>query len=66
MTVQDGPRWSIDPAQRPVVAGDGRRYTNMYETRNETEFAPRLWRGTDPSDLTFRFPGGFPISSCRC
>jgi hypothetical protein len=36
MTVQDRPCWSIDLAQRPVVDGDEGRYTNMYETRNET------------------------------
>jgi hypothetical protein len=40
MTVQARPWWSIDPAQRPVVHGDGRRYTNMYETRNETNRRP--------------------------
>jgi hypothetical protein len=40
MTVQDGPCWSIDPAQHPVVVGDGRRYTNMYETKNETIRSP--------------------------
>jgi hypothetical protein len=36
MTVQDRPCWSIDPAHHPVVDGDGRRYTNMNETSNET------------------------------
>jgi hypothetical protein len=29
-----------NPVQRPVVAGDGHRYTNMYETRNETNRGP--------------------------
>ena len=28
------------PAQCPVVAGDARRYTNMNETRNETDQSP--------------------------
>jgi hypothetical protein len=40
MTVQDRPGWSIDPAQSAVVDGDGRRYTYMNETRNETNQAP--------------------------
>ena len=35
-TVQDRPHMSMEPAQRSVVDGDGRRYTNMNETRNET------------------------------
>jgi hypothetical protein len=55
MTVQDRPYWSIGPDQRPMVDGDGPRYTNMYETRNETN-RPSVTSGeeTDPSDLTFR------------
>jgi hypothetical protein len=28
------------PAQRPAVHADGRRYTSMYETRNETVVQP--------------------------
>jgi hypothetical protein len=40
MTVQDRPCWSIDPAQRPAIDGDGPRCTNMYETRNETKRLP--------------------------
>ena len=51
MTVQDPPCWSIGPDQRPMVDGDGPRYTNMYETNR-----PSVTSGeeTDPSDLTFR------------
>ena len=40
MTVQRGPCWFIYPAQSPAVDGDGPRYTNMYETRNETKRLP--------------------------
>lgn len=36
ITVQDRPCWSIDPAQIAVVDSDGRRYTNMNETNNDT------------------------------
>jgi hypothetical protein len=55
MTVQGLPCWSIWPAQRPPVDSDGRRYTNMYETKNETNRSPVTSdEGTDLSDLTFR------------
>jgi hypothetical protein len=57
MTVQDRPRWSRDPAQRPVVAGDERRYTNMYETRNETNRSPQSPLAGDRSERP-----GFPPS----
>jgi hypothetical protein len=40
MTVQDRPCWSTEPAQDVVVDGDGRRYTNVNETRNETNRSP--------------------------
>src|SRR2546423_12973310 len=60
MTVQDWPCRSIDPAQGLGVDGDGPRYTNMNETRNETNRPPGpLWREAGPNHLTFRFPGGF-------
>jgi hypothetical protein len=40
MTVQGSPCWSILPVQSAVIHGDRRRYTNMYETRNETNRSP--------------------------
>ena len=47
------------PAQNTVVDSDKRRYTNMNETRNETNrFARRLWREAGPNDLTFRLRRG--------
>ena len=56
MTVQDWPCRSIDPAQGLGVDGDGPRYTNMNETRNETNRPPgHLWREAGPNHLTFRF-----------
>lgn len=30
------------PARGPAVAGDGPRYTNMYETKNETNPGPNV------------------------
>jgi hypothetical protein len=48
------------PAQSPVADGDRRRYTNMYETRNETNRRPVTCGETHgPPDLTFRLCGGF-------
>jgi hypothetical protein len=40
MTVQGGPCWCIKPAQYRLVDGDGRMYTKMYETKNETNRRP--------------------------
>jgi hypothetical protein len=40
MTVQGRPPRSINPAQGAVVDGNGRRYTYMNETRNETNRSP--------------------------
>jgi hypothetical protein len=60
MTVDDRPGWSIYPAQRLAVDGVGRRYTDMYETKNETNRRPvTCRREAGPDDLTFRFRSGF-------
>ncbi len=51
------------PCSEPGRSGDRRRYTNMNETRNETNRPPGyLWRETGPNHLTFRFSSGFADS----
>jgi hypothetical protein len=53
MTVQGEPSSSIYTAQNLVVDGDGRRYTNIYETTNETSHCPVICgeRQVQRSDL---------------
>ena len=66
MTVHGWPCWCINPAQSPVLDGDGPRYTYMNETRNETNRWPRYpWRGPARASLTFRFRGGASSSRDR-
>ena len=56
MTVHGWPCRCMNPAQNPVLDGDGPRYTYMNETRNETNRWPRNpWRGPARTSLTFRF-----------
>ena len=65
------------PARDPAVACDRPRYTNMYETRNETANLARTLRGPhlghDGMDVGYRsgpgdrLPGSLDISvRCRC
>jgi hypothetical protein len=64
MTVQDRPCWFIWPARRPLVDGGGRSYTNMYETKNETNRRPVTYGKRLRSDhLTFRLRAGSRTSA---
>ncbi len=45
------------PAQRPVAAGDGPRYTNISETKNETASSGVVW-GSQRRLRLFSFPAG--------
>jgi hypothetical protein len=56
--VQDRSCWSIEPAQSAVLDGDGRRYTYMNETRNETNRSPGAYGEGSPGCVTFRLEGG--------
>jgi hypothetical protein len=49
------------PAQNSTMARDGPRYTNMYETRNETTNPARPWCPSRSSPLLEKVPAALSL-----